>query len=534
MQDGLTNGDTSVINREDSSGNFTGDGSSSSRAGQSLCVLAHGMAGSAADFRLWEHRLAVHYPRWRVQSLASYTQRVVPILGDGLDEVAALAEKEIVEILCDMQSEDPRPVTIHCIGHSMGGLILRGALPGVFEQVPDLLAGTFLSLSVPHLGVQASWGDKKAMWRNLSRLTAFISPQLPQLAVQDGTSKDSTPYLVKLAREGSQYIRALRRFRRRICVTMLNGDIVIPAASGSLWTDRKWHKPAWPESLLAGWGFEAYSVHEPGVVPDSPRCPSVHGEEDVVWTTSADGACSFPKQIEQGLLSMEWERLVVRLHIPKATVHIFTIGKAQEQSVLEHLFSCECVEVLVPMLAGQKGLDATNISAPRWAHQVALKKSPREDCYGKWTVALEDGISNVKFYPFLLEQAAHFYFDRLGAKSRILFDPLRVAIRSEGANKASWATIRRAYEHQVSQASLSSGIDEKWLLGSEEGIGNVKFYMFQTSEEASVEFDSMFVTSRILFNPERQEVARKGWNPCSFSTITRALLKLEAETSLAD
>eukprot|EP00930_Biecheleria_cincta_P084270 TRINITY_DN73762_c0_g1_i1.p1 TRINITY_DN73762_c0_g1~~TRINITY_DN73762_c0_g1_i1.p1 ORF type:complete len:547 (-),score=88.85 TRINITY_DN73762_c0_g1_i1:84-1562(-) len=491
------------------------------------------MAGSAADFRLWENRLAVHYPDWRVRSLASYKQRVVPILGDGLDEVAALAEKEIVEILCDMQSEYAGPVTLHCIGHSMGGLILRGALPGVFEQVPDLLAGTFLSLSVPHLGVQASWGDKKAMWRNLSKLTAFISPQLPQLAVQDGTSKDSTPYLVKLAKEGSLYIRALRRFRRRICVTMLNGDIVIPAASGSLWTDRKWDKPAWPASLLAGWGFEAYSVHEPDSVPESPRCPSVHEEEDVVWTTSADGACSFPKQIEQGLLSMEWERLVVRLHIPKATVHVFTIAKAQEQSVLEHLFSCECVEVLVPMLAGRKGVDPTNINCPSWAHEVALERSPREHCYGKWTVALEDGVGNVKFYPFFLEQAAHFHFDRLGAKSRILFDPLRVAIRYEGANQASWATIRRAFEHQVSQASLSSGIDEKWLIGSEEGIGNVKFYMFQTSEEAYVVFNRMFVTSRILFNPERQEVARKGWNPCAFLTISKALPSFEGGTYLA-
>merc|ERR1712226_1681729 len=99
------------------------------------------------------------------------------------------------------------------------------------------------------------------MWRNLSRLTGFLSPQLPQLAVQDRPDGEN-PYLVSLADTESSHIAALGCFQRRICVTMVHGDIVIPAASGALWADRKWAKPAHPPSQVAGWGFEAYSCKD--------------------------------------------------------------------------------------------------------------------------------------------------------------------------------------------------------------------------------------------------------------------------------
>jgi len=229
-----------------------------------LCIFAHGMGGNSQDWKVWVESLTPLVPDWTLFPL-ELKDHVAPLIGEGLDVVADIAAGLVIEAARAQLARNShscagsRSLTLHCIGHSMGGVILRGALPNIFAAVPDVEAGVFMSLSSPHLGVQASWGAPQDMWRNLSFVLRPFSPQIPQLAIQD----KGTPYLVGLADPDGPYVVALRKFRRRICMSMGPKDLVIPTASACLWAERPWTAPIPPARQIAGWGFEAMSSYIP-------------------------------------------------------------------------------------------------------------------------------------------------------------------------------------------------------------------------------------------------------------------------------
>jgi len=173
-------------------------------------------------------------------------------MGSGLDGLAELAANEIAaavrEELAKMDSSDS-VVTLHCIAHSMGGIVLRGALPALFEQLRtdhdgQLRLGKYVSLAVPHLGIQATLRAPLQMWKNLSCFTAPCSSQLVQLSLQD-----QDHYLPALAAEGS-HLDHLRAFESRICALEAPGDPLIPVASGVIdpAADLGPHVPSDPDS----------------------------------------------------------------------------------------------------------------------------------------------------------------------------------------------------------------------------------------------------------------------------------------------
>ena len=61
-------------------------------------------------------------------------------------------------------------------------------------------SGSYLSLSTPHLGIQSSWLQPLHAWRNFCWLSRPISLQLPQLAIQDSSSR---PYLLEISQAES-------------------------------------------------------------------------------------------------------------------------------------------------------------------------------------------------------------------------------------------------------------------------------------------------------------------------------------------
>ena len=62
-------------------------------------------------------------------------------------------------------------------------------------------SGSYLSLSTPHLGIQSSWLQPLHAWRNFCWLSRPISLQLPQLAIQDSSSR---PYLLEISQAESE------------------------------------------------------------------------------------------------------------------------------------------------------------------------------------------------------------------------------------------------------------------------------------------------------------------------------------------
>lgn len=504
-----------------------------------LCFLCHGMSGSKEDWNTWLEWFQVHCPSWHLKACDSVTKGSAAVIGEGLHKLADLLADEMMATIQELLVEEkPASITLHCVGHSMGGVVFRGALPRVFDQAPDVQAGVFLSLSSPHLGVQASWGAPQDMWRNLAFVLRPLSVQIPQLAIQDRTliqNQDGTsvvqPYLECLADPEGPHIEALKRFRRRVCVTMGCDDFVIPATSGVLWADRPWTEPVAPPSQVAGWGFQAMSRYVP-----KDDLIERSASRDAAWRESADSKSWFPSLALDGLLTLSWERIVVQLHLPQApTTHVFLVGKESDQGLVEHVFSKECVGCLARMLVdAAEGLEIMPLEIeeaeiPGWrrslGHVVATSRE-RYECLGKWTVATEEGLDNVKFYPFEDEVSAKQYFEGWGGSSacqlvsRILFDPQGYEVRRAGANKFAFPTILQYFSCPTSSASL----DGRWIVGAELGVGNVKYYHFAIEALARHFLANGFnVASRVLFCPQGLEVCRVGLNALAQTSVVRAL-----------
>jgi hypothetical protein len=229
-------------------------------------------------------------------------------------------------------------------------------------------------------------------------------------------------------------------------------------------------------------------------------------------------------QILEGLDSLLWERLAVRLQFRGAAVHVFLIAKAAEQGELEHLYSRECVERLAELLVGCDGAGGGQPpmpSAPCWMRTLEVKACSREDCLGRWVVATEEGIGVVRLYSFASEVEATFHFKSLAATSRVLFDPDRNERQRDGANIGAFSTIRKRFASLMSLASTTG----TWMLVTEEGTGNVKFYSYDTEEQAREAFAGFGATSRILFDPQHVELQRGGWNPAAHGTIVATFMR---------
>lgn len=509
-----------------------------------LCVLCHGLKGSVADWKTWEEFLQVECPSWFVKNCESVTKGCMPVIGLGLDTLSELLADEVTQAIKDITTNEANvKITLHCIGHSMGGVVLRGALPTIFERNAGVEAGVFLSLSCPHLGVQASWGAPRDMWRNLSFVFRPISPQIPQLAVQDQSERGGRPYFLRISDPEGPHMEALRRFQRRICVTMSSNDVVIPAASGSLWADRAWKEPPIPNEQVSGWGFEGVSTHYPEKGKARSRSYSSSLEEhrcfcrcrhDSDWVDSSDRRALFPRDILDGLLSVSWERIVVRLHSPGATTHVFLIGKEVDQNIIEHHMSKQCVHRLGQAFIMAASGCEIDLEAPSWVTsfaQASPQSCDKHECSGRWTVATEQGTDNVKFYAFEHRWQAEVYFEGLGRhsafllQSRILFDPDANEVCRAGANSGSFPTIHKSFA-----PSEISPSDDCWIVGAEHGIGNIKWYYFG-SETLATSFvaKGFHLEARILFAPDGSEVLRAGWNVLAKKTVARAYSNLFGE-----
>ena len=62
----------------------------------------------------------------------------------------------------------------------------------------------------------------------------------------------------------------------------------------------------------------------------------------------------------------------------------------------------------------------------------------------------------------------------------------------------------------------------KWMLATEQGPGNVVFYLFDTKAAACRAFSEVpRILARILYDPAKNEMCAGGWNPFANQTIRR-------------
>lgn len=371
--------------------------------------MVHGMGGSEADWQTWIEILSQRFPDWVLWPLQKMAS-ACSFMGKELRELSKMAASEMIEVIQQTANSGggQTRITLHCLGHSMGGLIVRGALPILMEKLNNVDLGSYLSLSTPHLGIQSSWLQPLHAWRNFCWLSRPISLQLPQLAIQDSSSK---PYLLEISQAESESMEILAQFQTRICCSLAFGDPLIPSASGMIHGDMLleshsmidesfWRlefddsfveksagtKAGIKETSSNGWmtfskavlsilhitfslffGFlvvitspcamfrtawKRHSISEMELrkgdtSPTSP--PSVQ----LSWTFSQDLKCRYPEEIYDGLVSVPWQRIIAHAHHRPVgrNMHVFLIGKRAEQHPEEHRMSRQCIERLADILA---------------------------------------------------------------------------------------------------------------------------------------------------------------------------------------
>eukprot|EP00971_Amphidinium_carterae_P123709 2450087-Amphidinium_carterae.1 len=90
-------------------------------------------------------------PSWTLVALQTLEQYAMPIFGGDIQRLASQVAKETVEVVQQLEATG-KDIVLHCIGHSMGGVAVRGALPELFSKLPDIEPGTYMALSSPHIG----------------------------------------------------------------------------------------------------------------------------------------------------------------------------------------------------------------------------------------------------------------------------------------------------------------------------------------------------------------------------------------------
>eukprot|EP00931_Biecheleriopsis_adriatica_P113943 TRINITY_DN8926_c0_g1_i1.p1 TRINITY_DN8926_c0_g1~~TRINITY_DN8926_c0_g1_i1.p1 ORF type:complete len:320 (+),score=35.04 TRINITY_DN8926_c0_g1_i1:107-1066(+) len=121
---------------------------------------------------------------------------------------------------------------------------------------------------------------------------------------------------------------------------------------------------------------------------------------------------------------------------------------------------------------------------------------------GSWMVVTEEGIGDVKFYKFDHEKDARNYFEGLKV-TRILYDATHLEREWGGPNHLARNTIRAKVSHTTTM------VKGTWMVVTEEGIGNVKFYRFPHGQDARKYFEGLHVT-RVLYDTEHRETDSGG------------------------
>mmetsp|Transcript_53431 Transcript_53431/g.153295 ORF Transcript_53431/g.153295 Transcript_53431/m.153295 type:complete len:349 (-) Transcript_53431:112-1158(-) len=154
---------------------------------------------------------------------------------------------------------------------------------------------------------------------------------------------------------------------------------------------------------------------------------------------------------------------------------------------------------------------------------------------GQWTVATEEGVGNVKFYPFSSEESSmteegcgnvKIYLFHCEENARSFFNGLLVAciIVDPSGREIDHKDMNPCAVNTIRTHALQNPAGN-WKVVTEEGCGNVKEYRFDIAENARVFFDGLFV-ARILVDPEGKEVSSAGQNPWAVSIVrTQALQK---------
>lgn len=148
------------------------------RRGVHIIALVHGFQGNSMDMRLIKDHIALAHPDALVVA-SRFNEGLTEGDIEGMGERLSREVRDFIRESCGKK----KPAKISFIGHSLGGLIIRAALP-FFEDLSDRMH-LFLTLSSPHLGLMYNTSKlvDAGMWFLRRTRNSYA---LEQLSMGDG------------------------------------------------------------------------------------------------------------------------------------------------------------------------------------------------------------------------------------------------------------------------------------------------------------------------------------------------------------
>jgi len=340
-----------------------------------LFVLVHGILGCSNDFDVWEERMQMRgHENWRILKTNSITDNVrfASQIGCGrgtyrLQELGADLVNEVVRWMKDCSAGAGR-ISLHFVCHSLGGIIVRAALPELHNRLQsreeklrsEISYGHILTLNSPHIGNQG----KRFLHRWRNRLTSKDLHK--QINLQDDDM-----FLLQLADPQGGYLPHLRLFKHRTAVAASHWDLLVPFCTAAICSINPFPRPTLLPSWFGSsyWRLDAVVGFHQDEVParmaaklegrsteaqlelathaiklDSAMDPSMFWNSYRTWRHSDDGDVNFLAKMLTGLASTNWRRIVYTVHRTGVTPHTFTIGRPHNS------WSEEFMDLLIDIL----------------------------------------------------------------------------------------------------------------------------------------------------------------------------------------
>lgn len=237
---------------------------------------------------------------------------------DGIDAAGLRVAREI-EAACDAIGPSG---SLSIVAHSNGGLVGRWALGELLEPATEARGlldrwrpQLFLTLASPHLGVfpfGLFWSER--LVRRVASL-GYFGTAGRQLALLDSGSGNgetaATPLLLALAEPRGRYVRALRRFERRVAVANRTNEVLVPYPSAALLAPSA-PLAAAPRRRAGGRSNVVGDVLLPALDPRPPAAADAEEEGPVGAAASTRRRSSVHARMLRGLRSAgEWRRVDV-------------------------------------------------------------------------------------------------------------------------------------------------------------------------------------------------------------------------------
>eukprot|EP00667_Euglena_gracilis_P011314 EG_transcript_11553 len=254
-------------------------------------LLVHGNHGHAAQFDYWVEQISLRFPDalCLASSVNEHTRT-----HDGLLMLGGRLVGEVSEFLED-RGLSTAPLSLVAIGHSLGGLILRAALPELLKAHPALQPVSYFSLQTPHLGSRrphgGSWFQHTKRYVVHNVLDRFNAETGQELLLQD-----EAQVLRLLSKPDGPYTAALRRFPHITFAAVVHGDWIVPCTAAAAYPKPSHLLPTgdWPSLAVCGHlGFEG----PPAALLDAARPrPTEPSDRLCCWPSAAGKAASCEDQ----------------------------------------------------------------------------------------------------------------------------------------------------------------------------------------------------------------------------------------------